>query len=793
MGGGVTDTINPIIGTTYRFDRYSVDIDRREVLEDGNPVSLQPKAFDLLVYLVEHRDRAVSKDELQEQIWPRAIVSETALTRCVMKARRAIGDDAETQRHIRTVHGHGYRFVTELESVQPAGATEPAPSDPKPAHKPARSWGKKPAVWAAGLAALGLAFVLWTVARTGTLDASQVRVAVLPVVDETGESELGWLSLGMMSLMNRMLEEQGVDVAADRSVMRIAADDDEDGRLSDLAWQRMTSALGVSHVLAARVDRSVGLLRMTYTLRDRSGSRLERTTVAKESALLARDAARTIAGLMTEGSLREREVRAVADDPFVNEAYARGLALQLEGHSGRAQPYFEAAIEADPSLFWPRYEYALTRRDVGDHDGAENDLLALRDEAVELPGLEEETAVNNALGNLYFRLARDDESEAALQSALRLADESAKPGLAAIVLINLGMLATRRGDVDQALAHYEQARDRYAADGGRAPSGALLNNMAGLYMRRGRLKDAEANLNAAIEAFRLDGMREFEASSLNRLGALRRQQGRYDAARELHEQSLAIRREMGNRAGVAGSLISLSEVNEQRGRLAQALADAESAVDAAAGVQRPWLRGEAWRQVGRVRQALGEYNAARSAYQSAAEAHQRDPDAALLLLIAETHWSEGNWETGLGLVAQALSLAREEGRDALVARALLLRARLEMGRGNLEAGGAALAEAREVQQANDDASLRRSIAAVAVRYHLHRENLAAAREDLDVLRRAPKTDRTWRLIAEAEYLEGDIEAAVSAMESARAAAGEGWDASSAERLQRYRAATADAR
>ena len=72
---------------TYRFSVYDLNLGRRELLADGNPVPLQPKAFDLLVYLIRNNDRAVSKDELQEQIWPRTIVSETALTRCVMKAR----------------------------------------------------------------------------------------------------------------------------------------------------------------------------------------------------------------------------------------------------------------------------------------------------------------------------------------------------------------------------------------------------------------------------------------------------------------------------------------------------------------------------------------------------------------------------------------------------------------------------------------------------------------------------------------------------------------------------------
>ena len=91
----------------------------------GETVTTQPKAFELLLYLVRNRSRAVDKDELQDALWPRSIVTETALTRCVMKARRAVGDDADKQAVIKTVHGHGYRFVADIREAPP---TEPAAS-----------------------------------------------------------------------------------------------------------------------------------------------------------------------------------------------------------------------------------------------------------------------------------------------------------------------------------------------------------------------------------------------------------------------------------------------------------------------------------------------------------------------------------------------------------------------------------------------------------------------------------------------------------------------------------------
>jgi len=105
---------------SYRFERVCIDAESRELTRDGKPVDVEPKVFELLLYLLKHRDRAVDKDELQDSIWPGVIVTEASLTRCVMKARRAIGDDKRPYRLIRTIHGFGYRFVGSVERQDPA-------------------------------------------------------------------------------------------------------------------------------------------------------------------------------------------------------------------------------------------------------------------------------------------------------------------------------------------------------------------------------------------------------------------------------------------------------------------------------------------------------------------------------------------------------------------------------------------------------------------------------------------------------------------------------------------------
>ena len=100
----------------YRFGTCTIDARRREITVRGEHVTVEPKVFDLLLYLVENRNRVVDKDELQDKIWAGTIVTEAALTRCVMKARKAIGDDSQKQEVIKTSQRRGYRFVALLQS-----------------------------------------------------------------------------------------------------------------------------------------------------------------------------------------------------------------------------------------------------------------------------------------------------------------------------------------------------------------------------------------------------------------------------------------------------------------------------------------------------------------------------------------------------------------------------------------------------------------------------------------------------------------------------------------------------
>lgn len=117
----------------YVFGAFVLDTDQYELRCHGELVALEPKAYQVLTYLVQHRDRLVTQDELLAQAWPDVAVDRLAVARCISLIRRTVGDSADMQHVIQTRRGHGYRFVaevTEQETISSAIIPSEVPTMP---------------------------------------------------------------------------------------------------------------------------------------------------------------------------------------------------------------------------------------------------------------------------------------------------------------------------------------------------------------------------------------------------------------------------------------------------------------------------------------------------------------------------------------------------------------------------------------------------------------------------------------------------------------------------------------
>src|SRR5215471_21450455 len=100
----------------YQFDGVRVDLKSFKVFKGDRAVHLEPKAIEVLVFLIENRGRLIAKQELLDAVWKEAFVTENAMTRVIAQLRKALGDDARQSRYIRTMQTHGYLFVADVEA-----------------------------------------------------------------------------------------------------------------------------------------------------------------------------------------------------------------------------------------------------------------------------------------------------------------------------------------------------------------------------------------------------------------------------------------------------------------------------------------------------------------------------------------------------------------------------------------------------------------------------------------------------------------------------------------------------
>ena len=114
----------------YTFDDFELTVDAHELRNSEGMVSVEPQVFSILIHLIANHERVVSKEELIEAIWDGRFISDSAVSSRIKSLRKALGDDGQTQKYIKTIHGRGFRFIGNVTALPPNGAAGAASSQP---------------------------------------------------------------------------------------------------------------------------------------------------------------------------------------------------------------------------------------------------------------------------------------------------------------------------------------------------------------------------------------------------------------------------------------------------------------------------------------------------------------------------------------------------------------------------------------------------------------------------------------------------------------------------------------
>lgn len=245
----------------YRFDRFVFDREQG-LFDQGAPVAIEPQGLELLAYLVEHRDRVVSRDELNLEIWQGRIVSEAALSTCIRGVRRALGDDRKSQKFIRTHPKRGFQFVARVEPIGDADGAAPAAlgADAGPA---GRARGAVPLAIVI-LVLLVVALVgWWQVREEGAATGAKpnLSIAVLPFDNLSGDPAQDYFA-------DAFTEDLITDLSRIRDAFVIARRTSFTYRGVAKDVREVAEELGVRYVLEGSVRRSDGQVRINAQLID---------------------------------------------------------------------------------------------------------------------------------------------------------------------------------------------------------------------------------------------------------------------------------------------------------------------------------------------------------------------------------------------------------------------------------------------------------------------------------------------------------------------------------------------
>ena len=567
----VPDGIAPDTGTLV-FGDCELDRQRRELRRAGDIVALEPKVFDLLVFMATHPDRALSKDALQEAAWPGLVVSDSVFSQAIMKARRAVGDDGQQQAVIATVHGYGYRFVAEVEVTGQTGATAGAgdrdrdrPSPPDDATVPAtttphgrwpRLTGAVPVL--AVLATLALA-IAWLISRSTGGDPTAI-IAVLPSAQAVEGDHAGALSL-----MARALDTPGtLDVIPADRVQRLlathgVASDDDAGVLALLH-----DAMGVQYLLRTDIQRRGEQWDTRAVLIDRDLRRTELDPGPGNMVAMVSGMGEQLSRTLGTRLRDQLPAAVMSRDEFANEAMARGLHALLAGDSSAAATLFESALSQDPDLLWARYELAQAHIGMQQTEQATALLNEVRERA---PAIEPRLGGHalTSLGIMAWRSGDLDRAEALFLDATAIYEQVGHDHGMAAVLGNRGILAENRGDLDLAEELYGSALLRFRRAHDLVGEAAVYTNTSILARLRGRTTDAWRNQARAVALQRRLGVGSMLVLSLTNQAELEHDLGHFEQATQTLVEARQLAQANDDPSGLAG--VDLAEARHALDRL----------------------------------------------------------------------------------------------------------------------------------------------------------------------------------------------------------------------------------
>ena len=596
----------------YEFGPFRVEPEERLLLRDQQPVPLPPKAFEILLALIQRRGHLVLKDDLMKTVWPETFVEEANLSQNIFLLRKALGEKANEPHYVVTVPGRGYRFAVEVNETSEKDGDLPVSSQVLTPTMVERTRPRRYSIWG-GLAVLlvltagGTYFVHFLHRSQSAAPISiplsvkpRRSVAILGFHNRSGRPEEAWLSTALSEMLSTELAAgEHLRLVPTEEVARVKlelplADVDS---LSKSTLARLKANLGSDVVVIG----SYTVVHAQSTAHIRLDLRLQDAGAGEMIAELAATGTEVdLFGLVSQcgAQLREKlgvEARSTAEslnvhaslpsNPEAARLYAEGLGRLRVFDALMARDLLREAVAADPDYPMSHSALASAWSALGYDDKAKAEAQIAfklsnnlsREERLLVEGRYHEVtrdwrgAVENyrtlfALfpDNLDYGLrlfqaqvgaANGLEAHATLDSLRKLPAPASRDPRIDLAEVDLAYLLS---DFKRMLAAASRASSQSEAQGARLLLARARQAQGEAFYYQGENTQALASFAEAKEIYAATGDRAHTSGVLRDVADTLALQGDYSAALQLYRESLAVAREVGSKAQVANGLNNIA-------------------------------------------------------------------------------------------------------------------------------------------------------------------------------------------------------------------------------------------
>ena len=488
----------------YQFDNYIVDKENHKLFCGSKIISDDEKTVNLLCLLCEKSPETVDKQELLDVLWSGQIVTEWSLSKLVSDVRHLLGDTGKEQGFIKTIRGKGFRFnaLVKQSDLMPENKVHSVTSNPVKQSKNILQFKLLL------VASVAIAFVIFYFSDHAVTkyDDKTIRVAVMPVLNQSNDPINEWVKYGVMSMVSEQLARyQSIQTLPVSTVISAASsinklEDISETEVESQYFDDLCQQMGCSHLVVIK-----------YKIEEDSNPIFSYQIFKKDYRSAINDFPEPdifdAVSLLLDYLVRdlipsEKQIlplqNTFSKDNKANRDYGIGMNELFEGDVKSAKTYLELALVRQPDFFWAKANLADAHYRSGDLKKSSKLIQLLKEEKL---SPQQGYFLDHLLSNLLYAQGQLDES---LQISIRLQNNlfvQDDPLLLANELLNIGSGYQAKSELKKAAKFLEQAQKQYAKAEYGAGEGKALFNLGNVYLTLTEKKKAIDYYQKAREIF----------------------------------------------------------------------------------------------------------------------------------------------------------------------------------------------------------------------------------------------------------------------------------------------------